>query len=95
MAEVLVRTLLLTPCNVLYLIARWIWIKQLSKQDPSFFIPTWLTQVVMRTLTLIQNTADHYKEDEGYVLRIDGDKEQGGRSKGDTVSLRYKSRGQK
>ena len=24
-------------CNVLYLIARWIWIKQLSKQDPSFF----------------------------------------------------------
>ena len=60
MAEVLVRTLLLTPCNVLYLIARWIWIKQLSKQDPSFFIPTWLTQVVMRTLTLIQNTADHY-----------------------------------
>ena len=26
----------LSSCNVLYLIARWIWIKHLSEQDPSF-----------------------------------------------------------
>ena len=32
-------------CNVLCRIERWIWLRQLSKQDPSF-IPTWLTQMV-------------------------------------------------
>ena len=49
-----------TLCNVLDLIARWIWIKQLSKQDPSF-IPTWLTQsATMRAPILKQNIADHY-----------------------------------
>ena len=48
MAEVLFRTWLLTPCNVLCLIAWWIWIRQLSKQDPSF-IPTWPTWVVQCT----------------------------------------------
>ena len=35
------------------------------------------------------------KEDEGYVLRIDGDTEPVGGSKGDTVRGRHKSRGQK
>ena len=34
-----------SPCNVLCRIERWIWIRQLSKQNASF-IPTWLTQVV-------------------------------------------------
>ena len=47
-------------CNVLYLIARWIWIKQLSKQDPSFLFQHGWPRSSMRTLTLIQNTADHY-----------------------------------
>ena len=43
-------------CNVLYLIARWIWIKQLSKQDPSFLFQHGWPRSSMRTLTLIQNT---------------------------------------
>ena len=34
-----------SPCNVLCRIERWIWIRQLSKQDRSFN-PTWLIQVV-------------------------------------------------
>ena len=47
-------------CNVLCLIERWILIRQLSKTGSKFYSNMADPSGPMRTLTLIQNTADHY-----------------------------------